>query len=77
MLKELTELTSELAGQYIFSDTEFVQNLSKHSNIFQKVYDEIKHLYKMATAGSNIYLCDVPLNITKILQGTPTRAWCR
>ena len=46
------ELTSELAGQYIFSDTEFVQNLSKHRNIFQKVYDEIKHLYKMATAGS-------------------------
>ena len=46
------ELTSELAGQYIFSDTEFVQNLSKHRNIFQKVYDEIKHLYKIATAGS-------------------------
>ena len=46
------ELTSELAGQYIFSDTEFVQNLSKHRNIFQKVYDEIKHLYKMAKAGS-------------------------
>ena len=46
------ELTSELAGQYIFSDTQFVQNLAKNKNIFQKVYDEIKHLYKMATAGS-------------------------
>lgn len=46
------ELTSELVGQYVFSDTKFVQNLSKHRNIFQKVYDEIKHLYKMATAGS-------------------------
>ena len=46
------ELTSSLVGQYVFSDTEFVQNLSKHRNIFQKVYDEIKHLYKMATAGS-------------------------
>lgn len=46
------ELTSELVGQYVFSDTDFVQNLSKHRNIFQKVYDEIKHLYKMATAGS-------------------------
>lgn len=46
------ELTSELVGQYVFSDTEFVQSLSKHRNIFQKVYDEIKHLYKMATAGS-------------------------
>ena len=46
------ELTSELVGQYVFSDTEFVQNLSKHRNIFQKVYDEIKHLYKIATAGS-------------------------
>ena len=46
------ELTSELVGQYVFSDTDFVQNLSKHRNIFQKVYDEIKHLCKMATAGS-------------------------
>ena len=46
------ELTSEFVGQYVFSDTEFVQNLSKHRNIFQKIYDEIKHLYKMATAGS-------------------------
>lgn len=46
------ELTSELVGQYVFSDNDFVQNLSKHRNIFQKVYDEIKHLCKMATAGS-------------------------
>ena len=46
------EMTSELVGKYLTSDTDFIQNLSKHRNIFQKVYDEIKHLYKMATASS-------------------------
>ena len=46
------EMASELTGQYLSSDTEFIQSLSKHRNIFQKIYDEVKHLYKMATAGS-------------------------
>ncbi len=46
------ELTSELIGKYLFCDTTFVQNLSKHKNIFLKIFNAIKHLYKMATVGS-------------------------
>ena len=36
----------------MFSNEKFVEHLSKDRNIFQKIYDTIKHLYKMATAGS-------------------------
>lgn len=47
------EITSELVGDYLFTDTDFINNLStKKPTIFQKIYNEIKHLYKMATAGS-------------------------
>ena len=49
----LEELTADLVGEYIFSDQDFVNNLSvKNQNVFQKVYSEIKHLLKLATAGS-------------------------
>lgn len=47
------ELTSDLIGEYIFTDTDFVNSLSTTKpNIFQKIYNEIKYLYKLATAGS-------------------------
>lgn len=47
------EVTADLVGEYIFTDEDFVKNLSvKEPNIFQKAYDYIKHVYKMATAGS-------------------------
>lgn len=47
------ELTADLVGEYIFSDTDFINNLStQNRNVFQKVYDEIKYLCKVATAGS-------------------------
>ena len=47
------EITADLIGDYLFSDTDFVNRLSTEKpNIFQKVYDEIKYLYKIATAGS-------------------------
>ena len=49
----MNELTSDLVGEYLFSDPEFVNNLStEHRNVFQKVYDEIKYMLKVATAGS-------------------------
>ena len=49
----LQELTADLVGDYIFSDQDFVNNLSaKNQNVFQKIYSEIKHLLKLATAGS-------------------------
>ena len=48
-----SELTADLVGEYLFSDTDFVNNLSaNHRNIFQKIYDEIKYLGKVVTAGS-------------------------
>jgi len=47
------ELTADLVGDYLFTDQDFVNNLSvKNRNVFQKVYDEIKYLCKVATAGS-------------------------
>lgn len=47
------EVTADLVGEYIFSDQDFINNLSvKEPNVFKKAYDYIKHAYKMATAGS-------------------------
>ncbi|MBQ4572136.1 MAG: hypothetical protein IJA80_02515 [Clostridia bacterium] len=47
------ELTAELVGEYLFSDTEFIKNLSaEQPGVFQKVYEEIKYLCKVATTGS-------------------------
>ena len=47
------EVVANLAGKYIFSDTDFVKTLSvKNRNIFEKVYDEIKYFCKVAKAGS-------------------------
>ncbi len=48
-----SELTADLVGDYLFTDENFVNHLSKKNrNIFQKIYDEIKYLFKVATAGS-------------------------
>ena len=48
-----TELAADLVGDYIFSDPDFVRNLStQNRNVFQKIYDEIKYLCKVVTAGS-------------------------
>lgn len=47
------ELVADLVGDYIFTDKAFVQKLStENRNVFQKIYDEIKYLCKVATAGS-------------------------
>lgn len=49
-----SEITADLVGQYIFSDVDFVRNLSmKNRNVFQKVYDEIKYFLKTVTSGSD------------------------
>lgn len=48
-----SELTADLIGEYLFTDPEFVNNLStSNRNLFQKIYDEVKYLFKIATAGS-------------------------
>lgn len=47
------ELTADLVGDYLFTDADFIRKLStEHRNVFQKIYDEIKYLCKVATAGS-------------------------
>ena len=49
-----SELTADLVGDYLFTDADFINNLStNHRNVFQKIYDEIKYLCKVATAGSD------------------------
>ena len=47
-----TELTGDLIGEYIFSDEAFVKHLTQDRNVFQKIFDEIKYMLKMATTGS-------------------------
>jgi hypothetical protein len=48
-----SELTADIIGQYLFTDYDFVHNLStQNRNVFQKIYDEIKYMVKIATAGS-------------------------
>lgn len=47
------ELTADLVGDYLFTDENFIRNLStEQPGVFKKVYDEIKYLCKVATAGS-------------------------
>lgn len=47
------ELVADIIGDYLFTDQQFVNTLrTKNYNAFQKVYDFVKHIYKMATAGS-------------------------
>lgn len=47
------ELTADLVGDYLFEDSDFIANLStQNRNVFQKIYDEIKYLIKLVTAGS-------------------------
>lgn len=47
------ELTADLIGDYLFTDEKFVNSLStKNPNIFKKIYEEIKYLVKVATAGT-------------------------
>ena len=47
------EITADLVGDYLFGDKDFVNTLySGNRNIFEKIYDEVKYLCKVVTAGS-------------------------
>lgn len=47
------EVTADIIGDYLFTDQQFINGLStEQPNLFQKIYNEIKHWIKMATAGS-------------------------
>ena len=43
------ELTADLVGEYLFNDSNFINKLTTDRNLFQKIYDEIKYLCKVAT----------------------------
>ncbi len=47
------ELTADLVGDLLFTDKNFVSRLySGNRNLFQKIFDEVKYLCRVATAGS-------------------------
>lgn len=48
------EAVANLVGDYLFTDKNFINHLSaKHQNIFQKVWNEVKYMVKIARAGSD------------------------
>ena len=48
------ELTADLVGDFLFNDEKFIEHLAtKDRNIFQKIYDYVKHVYKMITAKTD------------------------
>ncbi len=47
------ELVADLVGDYLFTDLDFIRRLSvENRSLFQRLYDEIKYLCRLATAGS-------------------------
>ena len=47
------ELTADMIGDYLFTDEDFINRLSTEKpGVFKKIYEEIKYLVKVATAGS-------------------------
>ena len=46
------EVVADLVGDYLFTDKEFVSRLSaENRNVFEKIFDEVKYLCRIATAG--------------------------
>lgn len=47
------ELVADLVGDYLFTDSDYVRNLStENRNLAQRIYDEIKYFLTKATQGS-------------------------
>ena len=47
------ELTADLVGDYVFTDADFVNSLyAGDRTVFEKVYDEVKYLSRVVSAGS-------------------------
>lgn len=46
------EIVADLVGEYLFTNEEYIRKLATKRNVFQKIWDEIKYLVKMATTGS-------------------------
>lgn len=46
------EMIADMVGDFLFDSTDFVSHLSVNKNVFQKIWDEVKYLCKIATKGS-------------------------
>ena len=47
------EVAADLIGEYLFTDYNFISNLAKTDmNTFQKVWNEVKYMFKVAVTGS-------------------------
>lgn len=60
-----SELTADLVGDYLFTDKDFVTHLTTNRNLFQKIYDEIKYLYKVATGKEQAEIAKVKKEFDK------------
>lgn len=47
------EAVANMVGDYLFTDKNFINHLAKNQNVFQKVWNEVKYMVKIARAGSN------------------------
>ena len=47
------ELVADLVGDYLFTDTKFLGSLAQDQNLFQRLWNEVRYLYNIATAGSD------------------------
>ena len=46
------EITGDMIGDYLFRDKNFIHHLTKDKGTFRAIWDEIKYMYEIATAGS-------------------------
>ena len=47
------EAVANMVGDYLFTDKNFISHLAKNQNVFQKMWNEVKYMVKIARAGSN------------------------
>lgn len=47
------ELVADLVGDYLFTDSKFLDSLVQDQNLFQRLWNEVRYLYNIATAGSD------------------------
>ena len=60
------ELTADLVGDYLFSDKSFINHLTSNRSVFQKVYDEIKYLWNVATGKEKAQIEKVKREFDKV-----------
>ena len=61
-----SELTADLIGDYLFTDKAFIDKLTGNRTLFQKVYDEIKYLWNVATGKEKTEIDKVKSEFDKV-----------